>query len=80
MNTHVRNNDPFDNAKMRSKKETEKFWEHNIPSYKKLFKDLKSHDNSNVVKIDPEANIITLENGTEIEYKVLVIATGINED
>lgn len=31
-------------------------------------------------KIDPESNIITLDNGTEIEYKVLVIATGLSED
>lgn len=67
MATSVRNNDPFDNQKMRSKKEVEKFWEHNAPAYKKLFKDTKYFDNSNVAKIDPEANIITLENGTEIE-------------
>jgi len=41
MATSVRNNDPFDNQKMRSKKEVEKFWEHNAPMYKKLYKDTK---------------------------------------
>ena len=32
--------------------------------------------NSEVEKIDPEKNIITLINGTEIDYDILIIATG----
>src|SRR5450759_882890 len=32
--------------------------------------------NIEVEKIDPEKNIITLINGTEIDYDILIIATG----
>jgi len=40
----------------------------------------KIYDNLSVVKIDPKSNIIYLSNGDEINYKYLIIATGLNED
>lgn len=80
MHTHARNNDLFDHPSMRAGKARGKHWESLLPAYKKLLKDQNVISNTTVLNVDPTQNLITLSNGTEIEYKYLVVATGLNED